>query len=227
MPAHPVTRWPVVRALGRQSYLALSLLVFMGVIPFTDIFPFGGRLLTYLVLTLVFITGPLAVASTRTTLFLTFGLALLVLVPGLLSAFGDSKMGYQSSLLAGMLFFSFLAFLLTRELLMDDAEVDSETLWGAVNVYLLIGLCFGFAYAALSLFEPNLFSGKFMDESSHNQLRAFIYFSFVTMTTLGFGDITPNNMGVGTLTYLEAVIGQLYVAIMIARLVGLYISRKD
>ena len=47
------------------------------------------------------------------------------------------------------------------------------------------------------------------------------------MTTLGFGDITPNNMGVGTLTYLEAVIGQLYVAIMIARLVGLYISRKD
>ncbi len=92
---------------------------------------------------------------------------------------------------------------------------------------MLIGLCFAFAYAALSLFEPNLFSGKFMDEASRDQLRAFIYFSFVTMTTLGYGDITPNSMGVGTLTYIEAVIGQLYVAIMIARLVGLYISRND
>jgi hypothetical protein len=55
----------------------------------------------------------------------------------------------------------------------------------------------------------------------------FIYFSFVTLTTLGYGDITPSQTWVSTLNYLEAVIGQLYVAIVIARLVSLYLAKRD
>jgi hypothetical protein len=76
-----------------------------------------------------------------------------------------------------------------------------------------------------TLFEPGLFDGKFMDHALQDQLMGFIYFSFVTITTLGYGDITPTTTGVATLTYLEALIGQLYIAIMIARLVGLYAAR--
>ncbi len=117
--------------------------------------------------------------------------------------------------------------LLVYELLIDDAKVDAETLWAAVNIYVLLGLCFAFWYAALSQFEPGLFEGKFVNEPLRDQLRGFIYFSFVTITTLGYGDITPRTMGAATLTYLEALIGQLYIAIMIARLVGLYAARKD
>ena len=225
MPTNPITDWPIVRALGHQRYLALSLLAFLCVMPLTDDQGYGGRLLRYIVLTLVFVTGPLAVASKRWTLFVTFALALLVLLPGLASAVGDIEAAYRYSLLAGILFFSFLAALLTYELLIRNTVVNAETLWGAVNIYVLMGLCFAFWYAALALFEPGLFDGKFMGHALQDQLMGFIYFSFVTITTLGYGDITPTTTGVATLTYLEALIGQLYIAIMIARLVGLYAAR--
>jgi hypothetical protein len=54
-----------------------------------------------------------------------------------------------------------------------------------------------------------------------------VYFSFVTMTTLGYGDITPGNTLTGTFVYIEAIVGQLYLAIMMARLVGLYIASRQ
>ena len=66
-----------------------------------------------------------------------------------------------------------------------------------------------------------------MDESIGNQTYGFIYFSFVTITTLGYGDLTPNNFARGTLAYLEALFGQLYIAIMVARLVGVYGTRPQ
>jgi voltage-gated potassium channel len=223
----PLADWPIVRALGRQRYLALSLLAFLCVLPLTDEATYGARLMRYGVLILVFITGPLAVARTRGTLIATFVLALLVLLPGLASTLGEIEAAYRYSLLAGILFFSFLAGLLIYEFLIKNVKVDAETLWGAVNIYVLMGLCFAFWYAALSLFEPGLFDGKFMNEPLRDQLMGFIYFSFVTITTLGYGDITPSSTGVATLTYLEALIGQLYVAIMIARLVGLYAARSE
>ena len=81
-------------------------------------------------------------------------------------------------------------------------------------------------YAAIAVYDPTAFTGKFMDSPLRDQIYGFIYFSFVTLTTLGYGDITPNNIMVGTLTYMEALFGQLYVAIMIARLVGLYAVKK-
>jgi len=222
----PIADWPIVRVLGRQRYLALSLLAFLCVIPLTDGSSYVGRLVNYSVLTLVFITGPLAVASKRWTFLVTIALALLVLVSGLVSIFGGVEIAYQFSLFAGFPFFSFLAALLIYELLIDDTTVDAETLWGAVNVYVLIGLCFAFCFAAIALMEPGAFAGKFMDEPLRDQLLGFIYFSFVTITTLGYGDITPSTTEVATLTYLEALSGQLYIAIMIARLVGLYAGRQ-
>jgi len=223
----PLADWPIVRALGRQRYLAFALLAFLCIVPLTDDNTHAGRLVIYAVLTLVFITGPLAVASRRWTLMVTLALAVLVLVSGLASILGEVEVAYRYSLVAGIAFFSFLAVLLVYELLIDDAKVDAETLWAAVNIYVLLGLCFAFWYAALSQFEPGLFEGKFVNEPLRDQLRGFIYFSFVTITTLGYGDITPRTMGAATLTYLEALIGQLYIAIMIARLVGLYAARKD
>ncbi|MDH3641498.1 MAG: ion channel [Gammaproteobacteria bacterium] len=221
----PPTNWRIVRMLGKQRYLAYSLLAFLCVLPFTHGQP-GSRLMIYSALALVFITGPLAVARTRVSFRATCVLALLVLVPGVASAVGDHEWAFKASILVGVVFFAFLAALVSKELLFEEADVTAETLWAAVNVYVLIGLGFAFLYAALSLFGPDVFVGKFMDQTLRDQLQGFVYFSFVTLTTLGYGDITPNSAFVGTLTYLEALVGQLYVAIMIARLVGLYIARR-
>ncbi len=227
MPTTPLSHLKLVQVLGHQRYLALSLLAFLCIAPFTHDREAGARLLTYAVLTLVFITGPLAVARTRGQLIATVALALLVLLTGIASARGEFEASYQYSLMAGIVFFSFLAGLLVRELLVRSTVVNSETLWGAINVYILIGLCFAFWYAALAVFEPELFSGNFMDEAHRNQLMGFVYFSFVTLTTLGYGDITPSVTWVATLNYVEAIIGQLYVAIVIARLVSLYLADRQ
>lgn len=214
-----------MRTLGKQRYLAYSLLAFLLILPLSHGQP-GSRLMIYGALTLVFITGPLAVARTRMSFHATCVLGLLALVTGVASAIGDYEWAFKASILVGVVLFAFLAVLLSKELLLKESDVTSETLWAAVNVYVLIGLGFAFGYAALSLFGLDAFTGKFMDQALRDQLHGFVYFSFVTLTTLGFGDITPRGAFVGTLTYLEALIGQLYVAIMIARLVGLYIARR-
>ena len=218
-----LTSWRIVQALGKQRYLCLSLLAFLFVLPLTAGDP-GARLSTQLVLVFVFITGPLAVARTRATLWITGGFAIVVFVMGIASVLGGGDGFLATSALVGVGFFAFLSWLVTRELLFDVSEVTAETLWAAVNVYVLIGLSFAFLYSVLALSSPDAFVGKFMSEPLRDQLLGFVYFSFVTLTTLGYGDITPNNTFVGTLTYLEALVGQLYVAIMIARLVGLYVS---
>ncbi|MGI9325635.1 MAG: potassium channel family protein [Pseudomonadales bacterium] len=188
----------------------------------------GGWLLIYGVLTLVFITGPLAIARSNIALATAALLALLVLLPGIAAFVGDSEAIHRYSLLAGIPYFSFLAMLLIRDLLVDKGRVDAEKLWAAVNVYILIGVCFAFWYAALSAIDPAYFSGKFVEPGLPQQkLMGFVYFSFVTLTTLGYGDISANTPGVATLTYLEALIGQLYIAIMIARLVSLYSAKQE
>jgi len=181
----------------------------------------------YSILTLVVITGPLAASRGIASLIFTFTLAFLMLVLGLFSTVLDG-VGYGLfSHILGILFFGFLSGLLLRNLLFTSEKVNAETLWMAVNVYILVGLFFAFLYAAIAFADPQMFVGKITDAPQRDQMYGFVYFSFVTLTTLGYGDITPNNIVVGTVTYFEALIGQLYVAITIARLVGLYSVRNN
>ncbi len=219
---------PIVRVLGKQRYLFLALVLFLltGPVAGPADTP-AARIAMYSILALVVITGPLAASRGMASLIFTFALAFLMLVLGLSSsAFDDVGYGLFSTIL-GVVFFGFLAGLLTRDLLFVSDRVNAETLWMAVNVYILLGLFFAFLYAAIAFVDPGMFVGKIMDAPLRDQMYGFVYFSFVTLTTLGYGDITPNNIVVGTVTYMEVLMGQLYVAIMIARLVGLYSIRKD
>ncbi len=218
--------WPIVARLGKQRYLFLSLVAFLLVGPLLG-GEFGGRAVMYTVLALVLITGPLAVATTKSSLYGSFALAVLVLATGILSVFAKETIFWGVSTLFGILFFGYVAALVMKELLFKSRPVDAEVLWAAINVYLLIGVAFSFLYAFSAIIDPELFIGKFMDEPLRDQVYGFVYFSFVTLTTLGYGDITPNQPFVATLTFIEALIGQLYLAILIARLVGLYIAQRE
>ncbi len=222
----PLTSWRIVQALGKQRYLCLSLLAFLFALPLAGDEP-GARLTTQLVLVFVFITGPLAVARTRATLWITGVFAIVVFVMGIGSVLGGGDWFLGTSALVGFVFFGFLSWLVTRELLFDVKEVTAETLWAAVNVYVLIGLSFAFLYSVLALSSPDAFVGKFMSEPLRDQLLGFVYFSFVTLTSLGYGDVTPASPAVRILAILEALVGQLYVAMLIARFVGLRIAQPQ
>jgi len=104
-------------------------------------------------------------------------------------------------------------------------KVTANKLYGAVCTYLLIGLTFTYIGLTIHHFNP----AAFKIAENLTDLRAiqeFIYFSFVTLTTLGYGDITPLNVIAKTVCWMEAVIGQLYLTILIAQLVGQFIAGK-
>ena len=96
-----------------------------------------------------------------------------------------------------------------------------DSIQGGIAIYFLSGLLWAFFYQMLLLFDSEaiLFSDHAMGGFSD-----MIYFSFVTITTLGYGDITPVSRMAKNLALLEAVWGQTYLAVLVARLVGLHLS---
>ena len=181
----------------------------------------GNRLLSYSILTLMIVTGPLATGRTLVERRVTIGLALLMVLLGYVSSFSARDVWLYAAEVSGVGFFFALTYLISRRLLFEHKEVTAETLWAAINVYLLLGMLFAFLYALVVQVEPGAFAGKLLESASDGS-QTFIYYSFVTMTTLGYGDITPQIHVAATLAYVQALIGQLYVAILIARLVSSY-----
>ncbi len=100
--------------------------------------------------------------------------------------------------------------------------VDDETVYAALSTYLLAGLFFGIIYSAIEYIWPGSFSGP--DEI--NEASA-IYYSFVTLATLGYGDFLPRSELARGVATFEVIGGQLYLAVMVARLIGAFGSSKQ
>ncbi|MGA2916202.1 MAG: ion channel [Sedimentisphaerales bacterium] len=101
-------------------------------------------------------------------------------------------------------------------------EVTGDTIMGGISVYLLLGFLWATFYTIIYLFDPNAF--HFSEQAGRASI---FYFSFATLTTLGFGDIYPINRLAMSLVTLEVVAGQMYLAIFISRLVGLHLVKKS
>jgi len=102
-------------------------------------------------------------------------------------------------------------------------SIESEHIYAALSAYLLAGISLGVLYWALERVSPGSlnYAGAIPDTFSSAD---GIYFSFVTLATLGYGDFVPKTQVARGLAILEAVVGQLYLAVMVARLVSLYVS---
>ena len=207
----------IVDRYGKQKYLAFSLFIYL----IADAFVPDSRVLSFALLALLIITGPLATGRNLRGQILTVALALLMVSLGLASSYFEPLSLHVAASIVGAAFFLALIVLISRALLVEATRVTAETLWAAINVYVLIGVFFSFLYALLVAFEPGAFSGGIF-EGQEDINQSLLYYSFVTMTTLGYGDILPKVQVAATLAYVQALIGQLYVAILIARLVSRY-----
>lgn len=94
---------------------------------------------------------------------------------------------------------------------------------GAICVYFMIGLLWALIFSTLELLQPGSFQ---MPQGQGTELSHFSYYSYVTLTTLGYGDITPISPPARSLALLEAIMGPLYIAVLIARLVGIHIVQS-
>ena len=121
------------------------------------------------------------------------------------------------------IFFTFTACLLLADVLSKGA-VTADKIYGALCVYLLIGLTWGFMFLILEGFQPGSFQfGQARLSGIEKDPATLVYFSFVTLSTVGYGDITPLSPPARSLAFMEAIIGQIYLAVLVARLVGLHI----
>jgi hypothetical protein len=112
-----------------------------------------------------------------------------------------------------------------------EGRVTANHIQGAVAIYLLLGLMWGFLYQAVALKDPAAFvrTASSVQMSVDTLKKELLYYSFTTLTTVGYGDIAPVHPGARMLAVLEAIIGQLFPAILISWLVSMQIlhSRRD
>lgn len=106
-------------------------------------------------------------------------------------------------------------------------KVTVKVLYAAFCLYLIIGLFWGSAYALLNQLLPGSYSGVLLENNGAHSIHAYNYFSMVTLTTLGYGDITPQTAGAGALCQMEAIVGQFFSAVLVAWLVSSYIAEKQ
>ncbi len=121
------------------------------------------------------------------------------------------------------LFFSMAIIILIKKI-SARTVVTSDTIKGGISVYFLIGLLWSFFYMMVMIYDGNSYSGLSFSTANSSELLDCIYYSFTALTTLGFGDITPVTSIARGLTTLEAVVGQLYLAIFVAQLIGLKVA---
>jgi hypothetical protein len=134
------------------------------------------------------------------------------------------KLALFGAEITGMLFFGLIGFMLLQDILSRRGNVSWSLINGALSVYLIMGIVFAFAYSFLYTITPDAFSGA--DKIDGPGFQNFIYLSYVTLTTLGFGDITPTRPIASSLITLEAVVGQIYLTVLVARLVGMHITAE-
>ncbi len=105
-------------------------------------------------------------------------------------------------------------------------RVTADTIYAAVSGYLLVGMLWTFFYVGLWVLEPGSFEfGGRVVVGREGAEEALLGFSFTTLTTLGYGNISPKTMQADSLATLEAIFGQMYVAILVARLVGIQVAQ--
>ena len=106
---------------------------------------------------------------------------------------------------------------------MSSTRVSAELLFAALSVYLLVGILFAMLHCVVAAVWHDAYS---LPEGGRLAMPAGIYFSFITQTTVGYGDILPKSDLARGLAMVQAIIGQFYLSVMVARLVGLYMSNQ-
>ncbi len=126
-----------------------------------------------------------------------------------------------------IIYLSILVYAFTRHVF-SAKKVDSSLICAALSLYLLIGMLWGIVYEVVERLAPGSFAGDLLKntQSALEMRQHFQYLSFVTLTTLGYGDILPQTPGASALCHTEAIVGQIFLAVLVARLVGIQVSQE-
>ena len=216
-------KWNLLFLQGKYFYLFITLLSLLLLYPFFAETLYGLVILDFF-FTIVLFFGIYVACKNKNTLMIALALGLPALAGKWLSYFIDSPtLSLIGHFFAVLSFIFIIASILSQVL--RGKKVTADTIYGAICVYFLIGIAWAFLFAATETLNPGSF---LIDQvplnTTERKLPHFVYYSFVTLTSLGLGDISPSTYVSRTFTYMEAIMGQFYMLILIARLVGLHIA---
>lgn len=182
-----------------------------------------GRVAARAILSLIIISGVVATLGDSRIVLLATALALGSLSVGWEDIERPNLYLHLFNDLSSLLLIGLLVVLIVRQVL-RDGPITSRRVQGSVAVYLLLGLLWGVWYDAIEVLQPGSFA--IPARQGEAGLPQLAYFSFTTLTTLGFGDIVPIRSFARSLVMLEALVGQLFPVILIARLVTMEIEHQ-
>jgi hypothetical protein len=213
------------KACYKDRFLLLIVFVVALIVlgPFLEGF-IGLRFFMELFFSIIFAATIYAASQKRYNIII----AVILLIPTLLAVWTEDvpvnntllTIGY----ICGLMVFAF-AVISILIYIFSEQVVTRQTISAAVVVYLLLALMWTFIYRLIENLYPASFAvaqSKLLDAEN-----IYLYFSLVTITTLGYGDITPVGRQAASLAVLEAITGQIYLVVVVAWFVGMYVSRKS
>ena len=224
----PMNAPPRRPRFGRFStvQLLIALALFFIWAPFVEEIE-GGELIVSALFSLVLLAGVVAVADSKRVLVIAIVLAIPAIAGRWINHFRPDLIPPAVFLAAGLILIAFVVGNLLR-FVFRAPSVNTEVLCASISAYLMLGLMWTLAYWLVDRLTPGgAFS--FNTKGGDHSMDGFngFYFSFITLSTVGYGDITPVSRIARWLAAMEAMTGLLYVAVLISRLVSLYSIPKS
>ena len=220
-----------VAGLGHYGWLLIALLCTVFFAPLLQDYRIGIRVAD-LINGTVMVAGVFSAITKRIHILMLTGIAFLAITARFIDPFVDTTL---TALIAELMSFLFLlsVFAIILKDIFRTSIVSTDTLVGSICGYLILSTIFASVYAFLVILHPDSFlinTGLGVDQATLGEFSSHYgmtnYFSIITLTTVGFGDIVPQNTYARTVVSVEAITGQIYMTVIVARLVGLHISRS-
>jgi hypothetical protein len=213
----------LIRACFKERFfiLLVSLMGLMVISPMSEEFIILKLLLDIFV-SIVFICSIYAVSNKKIVVCISFALALPMFISMWVPVSAKPPSLVLTGDLFGILFMAFIVFEILS-FIFKERDISPNIIYASIVAYLLLAVMWAFIYKVIETLQPGSFSASQKIVGEGRSL--FSYYSFVTITTLGYGDITPVKGAARAFSMLEAVVGQIYLVVLVARLVGINIAQ--
>ncbi|BCG62371.1 MAG: voltage-gated potassium channel [Methyloprofundus sp.] len=210
---------------NRFLVLVISLVLFFTCYPITENST-AAKLVMNLFFMLIVLSAVYAISDNLKPLLINFSLALLIIALRWIHYFYEVEVWVILELCTNILFWAYTSVYILKFIL-KHSIISSELIFAGIAVYFILGLAWASIYQLIEISHPHSFLIATLKTDSQNLSFHMWYFSMVTLTTLGYGDISPVTMSARVFVVLEAILGQFYLAILIASLVGRSIAQRS
>ena len=228
---------PLVRALLRDRFIVLlvALVLIFLVAPFVEILklgPFFARLLLTCVFIFLLLSAVFALNPSKRSRIVAFCLLVPAVFFEATTVWATNQFVVLTEYFFSALFLAYMTVMILTAIF-KHKRVTANMIYASLCAYFLLGMFWSAIYSTVWVLDENAFKYPIIAELGVQQFRTgttisalSVYYSFVTMTTLGYGDVIPISAAARSLSALQAVTGQLYLAVLVARLVGLHIAHS-